>query len=362
MLETESLENLEEGKLAKFHRRVEEIVEHIYPGAWDFNATINCGGDLVSDKVLMIKFPHIVIRNTRGSSHNIEDIYVAFRFHRRETRLASTSIYGGRGKMSSSEVVSAYLHSHLSGGAQDGFTPFCTGSTSFRDLITDLGNLWSNDPEEWETSFEAVLFQLRSYLEWESIEGKPHRRMDNIGNSTTRENINYHEVAEARHHILKAMKSEMINIVPDFATGKVSMIISDELEAVMVNAITVMDDYQEYLVIRDMNGNYVSLQSEEYKDGEIPGAEKFTFKGRTIIPSYTDIKFEQNENKRRYVHRQIVNSVRTALENSFREQWFRQEFESEASSGRNSGGKWETQDTTRAILQDFAIVSDGEQD
>jgi hypothetical protein len=80
--------------------------------------------------------------------------------------------------MTSTEKRSGYKHSHLSSGSSSDyqFSLFCLGSSS--SIAFSLTELSINFTLE---RFELFLYELSAYVKYESLEGGPFIRMENIG-------------------------------------------------------------------------------------------------------------------------------------------------------------------------------------
>jgi hypothetical protein len=130
-----------------------------------------------------IRFPKVTIKNSRGDSRTITDLYVKFTFnHQTLTVLYET--YGRRGSLTVSDILSGYRHSHLTrarGREGWGFTPFCTGSGPINGIVRRSA---AARGEEALKHLDAYIIHLRDFVAWESLEGGPHYRMANIPNNT----------------------------------------------------------------------------------------------------------------------------------------------------------------------------------
>lgn len=151
---------------------LEAIAEEIHPGNWDF-AEIAPGEFAISNARyrMMIHFPTAELTNSQRKKHKITDLYVSFFFNSALDHIGS--IYGNRGSLSYAELTSGYRHSHLP-ATNSGWGHFCLGSdTPTSNLIGGLA------ADRWSPSaFRSMLTLLYTYIEWESLEGGPHFRME----------------------------------------------------------------------------------------------------------------------------------------------------------------------------------------
>lgn len=150
---------------------------------------------------LIIKFPEIIIKNSRDQKHIIKDLYVRIKFH--EPRLiervneqannesgyhiefsnliCSTYLYGLRGTLSSQEYRHGYLHSHLYSRHNYNLEwgKFCLGSGEINQTLLLLSHIDSYTTE----LFTLLLLQLEAYVVWESLSGVPYIFMSSITQS-----------------------------------------------------------------------------------------------------------------------------------------------------------------------------------
>lgn len=170
--------------------------------------------------LILIKFPEIVITNTRRQKHTIRDLFVRIKFesrisildhpyyvrHDREKRYKEDlgdnitqtldmgdnyepinyrlkgyrikhNMDGMRGIVTPAEYQSCYAHSHLGSRSGNVFTEwggYCLGSGEINETFTMLSVEFNMG------LFELLLHQITVYVRWESIEGAPFIRMDTI--------------------------------------------------------------------------------------------------------------------------------------------------------------------------------------
>lgn len=136
---------------------------------------------------VMIRFPELTITNSYDNSHVIRELYVKVQMKITSAgALASLTISGARGALSVKENASHYAHSHLPSEAALGqFTTFCLGTSGFRVIFT---NLTGNPSEEL---FFLFMLSIRPYVEWESLEGGPYRKIAELRSDSSRNRPNY---------------------------------------------------------------------------------------------------------------------------------------------------------------------------
>jgi hypothetical protein len=146
--------------------RFTPILDKYLPGRW------------FSDRTkLYMHYPELELTNSLGMKHTIYDLVVW-------TEITSTgalsSLYGKRFSFSPEEIVCGYSHSHLSAVEYPDsvFSSFCQGSNTPFDKMMKSLYKYNSDKE-----FELFLMQLEDYLKWESLEGRPHISMTDIGSA-----------------------------------------------------------------------------------------------------------------------------------------------------------------------------------
>lgn len=134
---------------------------------------------------IIIKFPEINIENSRGEKHTVKNLLFKFhitinsaRLEQEEGYKASIQITGCRLSVSLKEFESNYRWSHLRTG-KAGWADFCLGSSDFRIMIENV------QTELTEDSWIGMFLGVEPYLKWESLEGGPHIKMQNIAYANT---------------------------------------------------------------------------------------------------------------------------------------------------------------------------------
>lgn len=134
----------------------------------------------------VIHFPEVTIKNSRGQSLDIKDLFIRMEFD--ANGRVFDNLYGTRSTYTIEEFECNYTHSHLprkqlkkfqssTGGRMDyrlGYEEFCLGTGEIHDFISIYN--CDKTPE----SFESILYMLNTVASWESIEGTPHIYLANI--------------------------------------------------------------------------------------------------------------------------------------------------------------------------------------
>lgn len=171
---------------------LEECINQFFPNNWwfqetsyTFNPEIPERKYIVQDFInnsyiytLIIKFPQIKITNSEKTEHIIEDLYVVLPF--KKTGQSRTLIYGFRGKLTNIEFNNSYFHSHLSNRNASDLCGFCLGSGDLVEILHKLSKFGFD-----KDVFNYFLANLSIYVEWESLEGGPYRRIKELSSKDT---------------------------------------------------------------------------------------------------------------------------------------------------------------------------------
>lgn len=129
----------------------------------------------IKDSNLYIKFPKLEMTNSGGEKHTIYDMLIKMAIGAGSgERQVYTSFYGMRATCTSVEVECGYSHSHLEASNFGRFTQFCLGSSDFYILKQNV------DIEPSVANWMLLLMSIENYLSWESLEGGPHIKIQNI--------------------------------------------------------------------------------------------------------------------------------------------------------------------------------------
>jgi hypothetical protein len=124
----------------------------------------------IGDILIKLRIEHDIYHSTTKFDHSIKD-RVKLRF--------MSDVYGRRMTFSSVDAVCGYQHSHMPAGLNQYFTGMCTGGVSY---ALDNPN---------QTEIELLMYKVRELVQWESLEGGPHFRMENIPSGGRKYNLKF---------------------------------------------------------------------------------------------------------------------------------------------------------------------------
>ena len=160
------------------------VLNRVYEDKWDFHLDPIFDGQkfLYFDIYVLIHFPEIDILNSENRTHKIKDLLVTFKIKDNgDYNFVPYELAGTRATLSYEEWFVGYNHSHLQANKPNDFSdvfyngPICTGSGEINDV---MATMW--DAGYIEEVFEMFLFTLNTLVEWESLEGTPHIRMERV--------------------------------------------------------------------------------------------------------------------------------------------------------------------------------------
>ena len=164
----------------------------------------------------VIKHPHLIVTNTKGQAHVIEDLYLVlvFTYGYSDNQCKLLNMSGIRGKMTEHELAACYFHSHLESfdysdpGSGALITPrsWCLGNT---DLSTNFGSVLTTLVNNWG-QFRSLIANMNTLSRWESEEGRPHVWIKYLNEYITSYNALSTEVSEINltHLQIKRMAAE----------------------------------------------------------------------------------------------------------------------------------------------------------
>ena len=157
----------------------------------------------------IIHFPHIKITNEIETEHDIYDLYVRFEFINAPEKFLLHTIKTIRTTFSYNEINvfggECYIHSHLplrSGLSSWKTDGFCFGSTHLSSFITRM-----RSNSYIVRDLPMLFISFNSFIEWESLEGKPYFSINSLGDNLL-ERKNIYEYEEVVNSITEKVMSD----------------------------------------------------------------------------------------------------------------------------------------------------------
>lgn len=151
-----------------------------------------------------IHYPYVKISNSSGREHDIYDLFVRIGIREYDGYI-SLYFQGSRITLSDLEIRATYMHSHLPGSSSYGqFNDFCLGE----------GHLNSYRNVSSEEMLMTLPSSLDRYVEWESLEGGPYRKIIDVKNQAGRITARNQSIPEIliETSLKKAILSEKVEL------------------------------------------------------------------------------------------------------------------------------------------------------
>jgi hypothetical protein len=226
---------------------------------------------------IKIYYPEIEITNSLETKHKIRDLYLTFIFTIEEASVYLAHIDLFRTKFTPIEVYGRYVHSHYSGSPGDSTQ---TGTMCFGK--TSLGNLVKESTEFFNMrNFVPLIIELENYLKWESIDGVPHRKLNELKKFLIRPKSLGYSVDKDK--IIDDLYNYTINKISHFnyefitkENGEFNIEISDNhfksIENILIDYIKLNREDYNKLLGRKIDGDYgeidlinINLLKREYR-------------------------------------------------------------------------------------------------
>ena len=286
-----------------------DIVESIYPNHWDLQITlnrnyskahsINCTFNYV------IYFPNITIRNSNKVSHNITDLYVRFSIID-YNNISIGSLSGLRTSFTYNEYITGYIHSHLGNFRPNEnlyYSSFCTGVSEINDLSMILNSDLSNNHD----LLKMYLLEIKSFVEWESIEGVPYKYFERINKYENGRLSTLNQVSDSLLRNIDRFVNTL-DITKMNLTFTSSKIVISNIEEVIETGDSSFFN-SNYLCYKLANGEYATTIIEPKIS---PIRSLFKFKNKPL--NIKQVEKKPIENLDTYIHPSVVQIIKNKLE------------------------------------------------
>lgn len=244
MTNTEILEYIKKEAESLFG---EERVETLSPSSSD------------SGKIeVTIHFPKLTIVNTKDDSHLITDLWVKVLFR---SGGKFCDLWGTRTTQTPEEKQAMYLHSHLSRNDIGCWESFCTGESAVTDMKAKLTREFD------KTALTSFFLLIEQMVAWESLEGVPYIKINEIANRTPVSSLNLSE--SQKQDVINTFLSKTESLNYDVTASQVGVNISLD-EKQIEELLTEYYKTSSYMCKKIGNQYYahVSNSNENYKIGE----------------------------------------------------------------------------------------------
>jgi hypothetical protein len=195
--------------------KLKEIVSAIYDeNTYDILIDIQYDEPYKLNFTISVRFDHITIRNSIESERYL-GTFVVYLIGKYSTISQNLILYralnGIRTTFTVEDIVTCYHHSHLPRNYGTSLERFCIGSED--GLFSGLSEVSSSTFGHTEVEIQSVLLSLPDYLSWESLEGGPHYRMDDINMIKNEIKLDGIKIMPDNQYCSARTLKELINII-----------------------------------------------------------------------------------------------------------------------------------------------------
>lgn len=266
---------------------------------------------------VIMHYPELTVSNTHGRSQKIADFFIKLQLNPYLSSSVGGMFHGMRTSFTFAEFSSEYNFSHLQGSPHSfSWSHFCLGHTHFSTLCSTLAIEFNAD------FFGLFCYQLEQYLSWESLEGGPYKRLENIHERGTTTGVNISSTDRNNYYVEYLRSGHTPNYElqtnPYYYMFKIA---EDDSLRQAITAVVKKDQHLQYWnserkVATDRTITNRSLASEDFIR-RYGGRTRLTFKGRPIEFRLTDTASkDEKDDKQKVAHQQIINHIVTNLNKS----------------------------------------------
>lgn len=249
-----------------------EKVDNEYGYVYDYLWLYRIAGAKIIRTRLIMYFPEIVITNQENAFHTIKDIFVCLKW---DNGKLSPNLSTARTSYTPEEIDSSYVHSHAvwTMWNMDFKETCCLGDGNVAQTLMLLGTEYDED------MFRLLLYNIRGYLEYESIETTPYALIKNIKHKQEDiENLSMSDVRQVLSNIIiycpqDKLKAIFSNINLNRTNDTISVIKDAVFETQLVELLT-NSSYEArtgsyVFASKDYTGKYykVSLRRNNHESG-----------------------------------------------------------------------------------------------
>lgn len=293
-------------------------VRDCYPSVVDTDYVVVKRFKFNSFKVI-VHFPEVTLNNSQQQSITIRDLF--FRFNFDTAGVMENDIEGAKSTFTTDEFEGGYIHSHIPSmnmyewtmsdlmlKSRVMFQKVCLGAGEMKVMIADF-------KEEPDTEgFTMILHMLKTVASWESLEGVPHARMENITSRVTGAPALHWHHADSVWKRIAGMR-RMIDEPLDwyYANGQYNVVDNEKLEDFCMAIYRYESIPFDYMVHKDEAGNYYVPNRVTPKDMEPGPHDYIVFKGEKLILK-VEGELRLSGERKKYINPNIKSYVKRKLE------------------------------------------------
>lgn len=268
---------------------------------------------------VLIHFPEVTLRNSLNQSITIRDLF--FRFSFDVGGNMNENIEGTKSTFTTDEFEGGYIHSHIPSFSMYDWTmndlmlksritfqKVCLGAGEMKVMIADF----KDEPDV--EGFQMILHMLKTVASWESIEGVPHARMENITSKQIGAPVLHWHHADAiwkRVAAMRRLADEPLDWY--YANGQYNIVDNEKLEDFCLAIYRYENMPFEYLVHKDETGAYYVPNRVTPTDMEPGPNDYIVFRGNKMLLK-VEGELRLSGERKKYINPNIKNYVKRKLE------------------------------------------------
>ena len=261
---------------------------------------------------LTIFYPSIEIVNSNGLKRTLINLFVRLIIEVDEefNTIKLIKFRGRRTSLFPDEFCSNYQHSHLTTvRMNEGWLDFCIGSGDFGMLFGDLSTHQDFDEDRWE----LFLNMVDDFVRWESDEGGPYIRMENIMLNGTHSVLDSSIILDV-DNVINNHSTDIKYILSSRSRYFIRATLTDE----SLLAIAKHVNNHQY---RNRFNNYVDISAnpQEIIDSLVVRPGRLKFKDQVfnyeIIKEKTEEQEKKQDEKPKYPHIRIIAKIQEHVTN-----------------------------------------------
>jgi len=290
----------------------EEVLQRMFKDSWE-----------IKNEEIVIRIKDLTIRNSKQKSHVIDDIFVKIKVNE-SMKFKTAGLEGFRSIFKIKDFSSSYAHSHLPGSCVRNsmdFKSFCLGTGPINTIIMKLVAKFDI------TSFTFFLHQLKVYLGWESLEGRPYKLMSGI-------KLKLDHSSSRSISVLDFLLDDVILMSKSMRFN----ILLSENEVKILRDSTFYENVKNYIVSNEIPNCMFLFKDGKYSNDDvlvgdglgydtidndfikIRNKDKFIFRDEEIRISFSDYKLGENNKKlgvedreEKIVHHKVLDKIEEHL-------------------------------------------------
>jgi hypothetical protein len=264
------------------------------------------------EKLITIHFPEVIITSSAGKKTQIlKDIFIRLSFVSRSGKVKLYLVEFMRTTFTYAQIKAGYSHSHVSGGINAWSTSVCQGNTPLKKAYSLL------NMEYTEKDYTDFLYLLNNWMEWESVEGGPYRKMEDVKDVfTDSTNIGILDEMTCKINLTKYLQNFDIKVSLNENSDNIKIELDEDFVTPVINSIATnklyFDKDKNQYLLPGYNKAKIESEIESYKNNYNTSDFKFNSKTFPLVIEIPDFKLDEDN---LVAHPNIKNHIINTLNN-----------------------------------------------